>query len=363
MTSEGTETTAVKRCLSIDVARGIAILLVVAGHSPAIGHVSWRVIHSFHMPLFFFLSGMVFNENRSLREVVAGRARTLLLPVMAVICVGALVRVGLSGATVTMAGVVWLRSFYGTITSFEWGLAPLWFLLSLFVTQVVYRAIAVPLNWRLSGCGRVSVAACLVVLGFVVIQAQAGMTAVLMGWWPALALVLPGLPWNLDLLPLTLGFFMLGRASSAMLLGDRIPARAAASLALTCGLVLVLLHLGSVAIADIARRQCDNLLVNIPQSLAGIGLVVLGSRWLSGASGNRIASAVAYMGLQSLGIMVFHHYVQTKCFYLLEGTEMFSPWLAGSVSLVAGVVGSLIVWEFVVRRIPLLSLAFGRQSV
>lgn len=41
---------------TIDISRGIAIILVVIGHS-GIPHYFWNIIYFFHMPLFFFLSG------------------------------------------------------------------------------------------------------------------------------------------------------------------------------------------------------------------------------------------------------------------------------------------------------------------
>lgn len=48
----------------IDVARGIGIILVIYGH--AIGAITMRfIIYSFHMPLFFFLSGMVFKSGKN----------------------------------------------------------------------------------------------------------------------------------------------------------------------------------------------------------------------------------------------------------------------------------------------------------
>ncbi len=53
------------RDIGLDRARGIAILLVVAGHAiqfndPAYASVSlYSLIYSFHMPLFFILSRML----------------------------------------------------------------------------------------------------------------------------------------------------------------------------------------------------------------------------------------------------------------------------------------------------------------
>ena len=54
------------RFAEIDIARGVGILLVVAGHalkqtgqSNTVFDILLSVIYSFHMPLFFILSGFV----------------------------------------------------------------------------------------------------------------------------------------------------------------------------------------------------------------------------------------------------------------------------------------------------------------
>ncbi len=71
-----------KRILWIDVARGIAILLVVLGH--CIGDLNDpgnRFILAFHMPLFFFISGMCISEKViPLKEYLMKKIRTLLMP-------------------------------------------------------------------------------------------------------------------------------------------------------------------------------------------------------------------------------------------------------------------------------------------
>ncbi len=71
-----------ERVLWIDVARGIAILLVVLGH--CIGNLynpGNRFILAFHMPLFFFLSGMCISESViSANNYLEKKAKTLLVP-------------------------------------------------------------------------------------------------------------------------------------------------------------------------------------------------------------------------------------------------------------------------------------------
>lgn len=70
------------RILWIDVARGIAILLVVLGH--CIGNLNDpgnRFILAFHMPLFFFLSGMCISENViPAKNYLVKKVKNLLVP-------------------------------------------------------------------------------------------------------------------------------------------------------------------------------------------------------------------------------------------------------------------------------------------
>lgn len=64
----------------IDISKGIAIMLMVLGHTSipsCLSHFIW----SFHMPLFFVVSGMVTNwENYSCYELITRRFKTLIIP-------------------------------------------------------------------------------------------------------------------------------------------------------------------------------------------------------------------------------------------------------------------------------------------
>lgn len=73
-----------KRNEQIDVARGIAILLVILGHSfYSIEDPLNKIILSFHMPLFFFLSGIVAkirDKETGGGRFILGKLKTILLP-------------------------------------------------------------------------------------------------------------------------------------------------------------------------------------------------------------------------------------------------------------------------------------------
>ena len=70
-----------KRNPTIDILRGIAIFLVVFGH---ISHIGWTktYIWGFHIPIFFFISGMLFNENKynSITNFIKSKFKTLIIP-------------------------------------------------------------------------------------------------------------------------------------------------------------------------------------------------------------------------------------------------------------------------------------------
>lgn len=65
----------------MDIAKGIGILMVVWAHILLTGW-SHKMIYAFHMPLFFFLSGMLFKKEKysSFGTFFVRRAKRLLLP-------------------------------------------------------------------------------------------------------------------------------------------------------------------------------------------------------------------------------------------------------------------------------------------
>ena len=71
------EVTVKQRDKSIDIAKGIGIILVVYGH---LACPIKEEIYLFHMPLFFLLSGYFFSIKDSLRDFLVKKTKALLLP-------------------------------------------------------------------------------------------------------------------------------------------------------------------------------------------------------------------------------------------------------------------------------------------
>lgn len=58
-----------KRIEWVDIAKGIAIILVIIGHTVPVHSIPFYVIFSFHMPLFFLLAGYVFKTAETKQDL------------------------------------------------------------------------------------------------------------------------------------------------------------------------------------------------------------------------------------------------------------------------------------------------------
>ncbi len=116
------------RIHSIDIAKGIGIILVILGHliknynNILFGGIhDW--IYSFHMPLFFILSGMTFSHKRRIPDL----AIRLLLPY--IIWSSMATFYELITNPQIWKSILFVNSI-NTITTY--GIAPFWFLGALF---------------------------------------------------------------------------------------------------------------------------------------------------------------------------------------------------------------------------------------
>lgn len=133
------------RLLWIDTAKCLGIFLVVLGHQTIPEKFSaW--IYSFHMPLFFFLSGYIYNSNKlSFSELLVKKSRSLLVPYLFIATVSYLfwLLIGRNygnDATLNISvSKPLLGIFYSTGTN-NWLVfnKALWFLTCLFCVELIY---------------------------------------------------------------------------------------------------------------------------------------------------------------------------------------------------------------------------------
>ena len=148
-----------KRITYIDMAKGIGILLVVFGHSgfpsPAVNQ--W--ISSFHMPLFFLLSGILLSHTNAhekpLKDTIKKKARTILVPYLFFSIFSILFSAILD--TDTFAAYL-PNALLQTVVFY--GISVLWFLPSLFFGETVFLFIRKHTSLLVTGL--LSLAVCLI---------------------------------------------------------------------------------------------------------------------------------------------------------------------------------------------------------
>jgi fucose 4-O-acetylase-like acetyltransferase len=126
------------------IAKGIGTILVVVGHFwPADSPVYWnearRIIYTFHMPLFFFLSGWLYQYGKySYRDLISAKMQRLLFPFATIAILFFIIKF-IAGMVFDLENPVNYESIYTIIIDpFKSYVPPLWYLHSLFMIFAVY---------------------------------------------------------------------------------------------------------------------------------------------------------------------------------------------------------------------------------
>ncbi|MDR3594806.1 acyltransferase family protein [Clostridium sp.] len=129
-----------KQSKIINIMKGIGILMVMLGHR-SLPNIIVKYIYVFHMPLFFVISGYLFdvrryNDNRSF---IIKKGRSLLQPYCCFWIISLIVQALASNANILPKieyGQL-INSFFYITQKGIWN-GPLWFLVCLFVVEIIY---------------------------------------------------------------------------------------------------------------------------------------------------------------------------------------------------------------------------------
>lgn len=113
----------------LDIAKAIGIVLVVIAHSTPESFVKmW--IYSFHMPLFFFMSGVFINfnyiKNENTDVFAIKKTKSIFIPYIYFGIINTVLLIPVWGFTITLESIKYVGISGG----------PTWFLLSLFISEV-----------------------------------------------------------------------------------------------------------------------------------------------------------------------------------------------------------------------------------
>ncbi|HLO14207.1 MAG TPA: acyltransferase family protein [Anaerolineales bacterium] len=342
-----------KRIEYLDIARGIGILLVVLGHNDfgAVSPFFEQVIYSFHIPLFFFLSGYFINTSLSFFDYFKKRFHSVLKPYLFTIFLIYFVSVSFEKMGFQTAIVRIAKSLYGTSYYIDW--VPLWFLPSLFVVSLYAFVFLTIMNRLRNGW---------VTWGILLVTLAASLPF-LHTFYPFTISVFGrehefyGLPFSLDLIFLSGFFFILGneaRQMTAEKTFDNI------FLLISTGIGLIVLNLLFPYKISFADRVYDSFLVNTAEAILGILFVLALSRQIEIHTA-RPGRLFKYFGSISLIILLFHlpiqHFWGEK---VMTVTNSFP--LAILIGFIMGVLGPALIYEIFIRYNPVASYWFGRKA-
>ncbi len=183
-----------------DVCKALGIILVVWGHAPGLSTTITTLIYSFHMPLFFFVSGYLLKAEKltlPLNRQFRGMARALLVPYLFFFILSLaywLATRNVGSKAGKFEGITLIDAFEGLFSGLSSDLfvnPTLWFFPCMFVAQAIYRML-----WQ-------------------VVPHAAWIAAItLLAASAVLSLTYPWdfrLPWGLDIVWIALVFFSLGQ--------------------------------------------------------------------------------------------------------------------------------------------------------
>ena len=145
---------------AIDLLRIVGIVAVVSGHVWDTEQFR-AVIHPWHVPLFFILTGYLWNPSRTLKDEFSTRFRTLAIPYAAwLIIIG-----GVFWTVLLLTKEFWIGAVVTPIYGGAFAVRPFsafWFISALFFAALIYRAI-----FRLPAVAQWVIAAILVTAAYV----------------------------------------------------------------------------------------------------------------------------------------------------------------------------------------------------
>lgn len=335
----------------LDFAKGIAIFLVIWGHTTGnLDTPPYRVLlYSFHMPLFFLVSGVVISRHRHEYDkkhwtnFLVKNTMTLLVPYF---IWGAIY----SNFTYENFG----KLFYGSwqIINEAETLSSIWFLLCLFAARAMAEFVLM-ISWKFKMIERHLFSLIIAVLSF------------------AIGLLLPkisiGYPLCFDVAFVALGFILLGYATKDLLLK-------LTEKSILVHILLTVAFAGFLLLGQITQHNKDfvmlmckseygNILPFFLSSIGGTGMVLSVSMLLSKFFANRdkniLKKYMVWVGMNTIGIFLLHKpFLWQVVMPCLEkfGAKLPNPWWALLGSVIALAFSSVTAW-IINRYVPSL---FGR---
>lgn len=186
----------------IDIAKGIAVILVIMGHCE---YTDFRLLvwlYTFHMPLFFIINGLFISIDKypTLKEFVKKKAKTLLVPYFILSIPVYICSIGLETLKMKTINIeIMLKKFVGIFIA--WRKTPfdngMWFILALFLANIlVYIILKAINNYKIKNSKRnialIIISISIFAVGLIITK------------------FIKGFIWSIDVVPVCASFVMIG---------------------------------------------------------------------------------------------------------------------------------------------------------
>ncbi len=303
------------RAQHIDVTRGLAILLIVFGHNSAVPMTVSSPLFSVLMPLFFLLSGMFFRPNVRFLPLVFARTQSLLQPYAVTAMLVLIPLTIFTGVRVDQ----YLRGIIYGSGPLIVEVVPLWFLPALYLTTLAaWALLSSGARWGIGqGTGiasRLVVLTILLAVGIAAMRISHELPLETIAFGVLGRHSPPGLPFSLDLVPVSLFYFLVGYWWRKPIIDGRYRFWVTAS-----GLLLALgFYVAADATVSFYGRYYGNAVAATLASAVGC-YAVLGIGTLLSASPG-LARLLSYFGRSTLVLLCFHVPAQKYLYQALVGT-------------------------------------------
>jgi polysaccharide biosynthesis protein PslL len=341
-----------KRVDYVDIAKGIGIVLVVMGHNDfaLISPFAHKLIYSFHMPMFFFMSGMFFKPDAPFWTFIKHRYNKVLRPFLFIVLFIYFTSISFSIVGILEATRRLLKAMYANGHYLDW--VQLWFLPHLFVVSLFAYFLVQVIRYTTLSRFRWVILAVVYVVGVLGINL----------FWPfkfnlfGKDFIVYGLPFSLDLIFVSSFFFILGYELNKIRLDAllRHPL-----ILLISGLTLIFLVWYFPSTTDFNTRLFESLPINTMEALLGILFILAISKQMERV--DWLSSLFRYIGQASLIILIFQVPIQDywgqKLLALTDNLQ-FSYW----TSFLIGVIGPIVINALFIRPNPILREWFSQRE-
>lgn len=274
----------------LDVAKAIALFFVILGHLVTFRGTAYTWIFSFHMMLFFFISGCQFNadkyKNYSLSEFLDKKVKSLLIPFLIAVLVGWILclivpdwHAGLKDPTDSLL-------YFAQPGNFLVG--QIWFLLGLFWAEIFFFYLYKKIFCKVSIRTVIFITVLISIVGFYISRFKVP--------------VFTRMPWKLDssitaLVFYTIGYYLKKSEVFSKLFRNKFISAALMVISGILGFYICKYKNGYVNICDC---QYGNYFAFYTAAFCGIIFILLLSKFLSGVK------ILQYYGRNTLWMFIFH---------------------------------------------------------